>query len=237
MTGMTGMTGRAMAAGLLVCSGMAPAADAPKPAPAPSVGVITLGPAPAPPAEQPAATPAAGEDGDAEVSLALSPEESVALAKAHRITRLEREIASLEHDLGMLPTSLVPQARRAGTALTAAEYERWLLEAEQQDLRDRIEHLKLRITLLERIEQHQELVDRSRLVVLQNAERDLDTDHAESSAIERRQREDLDNLRILIALRTALHQRLAEVRTEVERLVGLPAAAAPPAEPAMGPAR
>ncbi len=154
----------------------------------------------------------------------------VASAKAHRLQRLEAEVAAIEERLGELPPRLDIAKLTARSQLTAAEYETWLLDAERQGLRARLDHLQLRIVLLEEIEHHQELEDRARVVALQNAIRALNSDHSEAADRARRASVDLNDAVNLIAERVALHERLADVDHEIRELSpALHASAAPPA--------
>jgi hypothetical protein len=142
----------------------------------------------------------------------------IASAKAHRLQRLEAEVAAIEEKLGELPPRLDFAKIEARSHLTAAEYETWLLDAERQDLRTRIDRLGVRIALLEEIEQHQELEDRARVVTLQNAVLALNSDRAEAEERARRARVDLNDAINLTAERVALHERLSDVDHQIREL-------------------
>ncbi len=164
----------------------------------------------------------AEDDGASASAVSATPArvliDPIASAKAHRLQRLEAEVAAIEEKLGELPPRLDIAKIEARSHLTSAEYETWLLEAERQDLRTRIDRLGVRIVLLEEIENHQELEDRARVVTLQNAVRALDTDHAEAEERARRARIDLNDAINLGAERVALHERLSEVDHQIREL-------------------
>jgi len=184
-------------------------APAPAPAPAPSASAAPALPvsvtAPAPgPAVVMTAAPAAPSASD--------------IARRHQRDRLEREIDRLQALISDLPSDLDQRNRELTAQRDDLGYEGWLIDAEGDQVRTSIDRLRVRLVLLEDITRTQDQLDRVRMVELQNALSDINTDVAHLSIAQRRAQEELTAITRQQAARQATFERLAEVHRQLDRL-------------------
>jgi len=204
------------------------AQEAPSPAPAPAVAPAptaapVAGPAaaagnPVADVATPGATAADASDGASQISADI--------AKRHQQVRLARELDALQETIEALPGDITQRAQVARDDRDQLGYENWLLRQEGQALRDSIERLRVRITLLESITKNQELVDRVRMVELQNALTSINSDDRQVLDQQRLAREALTRATLQIATREATRERLREVQRQLDALS--PPAPVPP---------
>lgn len=184
---------------------------------APATGTLRLAP------DTPAPTAAPG------------PRDVHALALHEALARIVLEVQRLAAQVGGLPPELELQVADAHDAHATTQDLDLILADERATLRARIARLETRITLLESIQQHQEAADRVRLMTLQNALEDLDTDEAALAVQERAQRTHLEEASRALAARIALQERIDEqmhaALVHIHELSRLGAAAAPTAAP------
>jgi len=156
------------------------------------------------------------------------------LARRHQRDRLAGEIDRLQEQITDLPADLDQRSRAVTAQRDDLGYEGWLIDAEGDQVRTSIDTLRVRLTLLEDITRSQDQLDRVRMVELQNALTDINTDAAHLSLAQRRAQEELTAIARQQAARAATFERLAEVHRQLERLlppapvVAAPLTTAPP---------
>jgi hypothetical protein len=148
-----------------------------------------------------------------------------AVAKERHRLRLEREITALERELIAFGDGLDDEKDARVRERIATGLEVWDLNAERGDLRQRIDHLRNRITLLEQIQRSADDLDRARLVEHQRVLADLNSDRAVA-----RQNEDEAELAVrsaerLLAARQAKREMLTRLRGQLDALSPIDAAA------------
>lgn len=186
------------------------------------------------------ATTATAADDTAAPSTTSSSARSDILAEAvaRRQARLAGTVTRLERELGAFPENadVTVDARRGSDTIAGLEV--WDLNAERTMLRRRIEALRQRITVFEQIDQHQDKLDRARLVEHQQAMTSLATDRAYAGKRKSETEIRLTSSEWTLARRQAKLEMLAEVRRELDALAPAPVIATPPtSQPAAGEVR
>ena len=186
-----------------------------------------------------AATPVAVQGDIASTAVPAAAPSASDIARRHQRDRLEREIDRLQALITDLPPDLDQRGREVTAQRDDLGYEGWLIDAEGDQVRISIDKLRERLILLESITRSQDQLDRVRMVELQNALTDINTDAAHLSLAQRRAQEELAAITRQQAAREATFERLAEVHRQLDRLqppTPLPAATEPvpsvPAAPA-----